>query len=157
MSGKVSAGIMVFRRPGRGAEVLLAHPGGPFWKTKSDGVWSIPKGEFDPHQESPIDAARREFLEELGHPIPDGDVIELGEVTQKGGKSVVAFAVEGDLDPATIVSNTFTIEWPPTSGRTAAFPEIDRVEWFAVDAARGAINSAQAAFLDRLVEVLSRR
>lgn len=157
MSGKVSAGILVFRRSGRGVEVLLAHPGGPFWKTRSDGVWSIPKGEFDPDQEPPIDAARREFLEELGHPVPHGEVIDLGEVTQKGGKTVVAFAVEGDLDPATIVSNTFTMEWPPKSGRMAAFPEIDRVEWFAVDEARGAINSAQAGFLDRLVEALSRR
>jgi predicted NUDIX family NTP pyrophosphohydrolase len=157
MRANRSAGILVFRRPGRGVEVLLAHPGGPFWKVKSDGVWSIPKGEFDPHQESPIDAARREFLEELGHPIPDGEVIELGEVTQKGGKTVVAFAVEGDLDPATVVSNTFTMEWPPQSGRTATFPEIDRVEWFTVDAARGAINSAQTGFLDRLVEALGRR
>ena len=155
MNSRVSAGILLHRRRGEGVEVLLAHPGGPFWKTKSDGVWTIPKGEFDPDRETPFDAARREFQEELGHPAPVGDMIELGEVTQKGGKRVIAFAVEGDLDGSTIMSNTFVVEWPPKSGRMVEFPEIDRVEWFPVDSARSVINAAQAEFLDRLLSVVS--
>ena len=135
-------------------EVLLVHPGGPFWKHKSDGVWSIPKGEFDPDSEDPLTAARREFAEEMGIPAPDGETIELGSVTQKAGKVVVAFALAGDLDPAEVVSNTFTMEWPPKSGRTAEFPEVDRADWFTIEAACTVINSAQAAFLDRLAGVL---
>ena len=135
-------------------EVLLVHPGGPFWKHKSDGVWSIPKGEFDPDSEDPLTAARREFAEEMGIPAPDGEPIELGSVTQKAGKVVVAFALAGDLDPDEMVSNTFTMEWPPKSGRTAEFPEVDRADWFTIEAARTVINSAQAAFLDRLAGVL---
>ena len=149
----VSAGILLYRRADQ-LEVLLVHPGGPFWKNKSDGVWSIPKGEFDPETEDAALAARREFTEELGHPVPDTEGISLGEVTQKAGKRVVAFAVEGDLDPATVVSNTFTIEWPPRSGRQAEFPEVDRAEWFTIDAAHTVINSAQGALLDRLVDAL---
>ena len=148
---KVSAGLLLFRRHA-GLEVLLVHPGGPFWKNKSDGVWSIPKGEFDPETEDPSEAARREFVEEIGRGLPDGTMIELGEVTQKAGKRVLAWAVEGDLDPTTIVSNTFEMEWPPRSGRTASFPEVDRAEWFDLPAARTVINSAQASFLDRLVD-----
>jgi predicted NUDIX family NTP pyrophosphohydrolase len=156
---KVSAGVLLYRGSGDGLEVLLVHPGGPFWKTKSDGVWSIPKGEFDPDAESAEDAAAREFTEELGHPLPNGashesNRIALGEVTQKAGKRVVAFGVRGDLDPASVVSNTFSMEWPPKSGRMAEFPEVDRADWFTVSAARAVINSAQAAFLDRLVEAL---
>ena len=149
----VSAGTLLFRRTA-GLEVLLVHPGGPFWKNKSDGVWSIPKGEFDPTTENPEAAARREFAEELGHDVPAGPMIDLGDVTQKAGKRVVGFAIEGDLDPASIVSNTFTIEWPPRSGREAEFPEVDRAEWFTIEDARTVINSAQATFLDRLVEAL---
>ena len=160
----VSAGILLYRMRDdqwegheHGLEVLLVHPGGPFWKTKSDGVWSIPKGEYDPDTEDALVAAVREFEEELGHPPPPGDPITLGEVTQKAGKRVVAWALEGDLDPGTIVSNTFEMEWPPKSGRTAEFPEIDRAEWFTLDGARTQINSAQAEFLDRLVQSLSER
>ena len=137
-------------------EVLLVHPGGPFWKHKSDGVWSIPKGEFDPESEDPLAAARREFAEELGTDAPDGDQIDLGSVTQKAGKVVVAFALAGDLDPAVVISNMFTMEWPPKSGRTAEFPEVDRADWFTIEAARTVINSAQRAFLDRLADALGR-
>ena len=151
--GKVSAGILLFRRTD-GLEVLLVHPGGPFWKNKSDGVWSIPKGEFDPDTEDPPEAARREFAEELGHEAPPGDSVPLGEVTQKAGKRVLAWAIEGDLDPETIVSNTFEMEWPPRSGRIAAFPEVDRAEWFDVATAATVINSAQATFLDRLADLI---
>ena len=151
---KVSAGILLYRRSGE-LEVLLVHPGGPFWKNKSDGVWSIPKGEFDPDTEEPREAARREFAEELGHDLPDAPMTALGEVTQKSGKRVVAWAIEGDLDPASVVSNTFEIEWPPRSGRRASFPEVDRAEWFDVPTARTVINAAQAAFLDQLVRALS--
>jgi predicted NUDIX family NTP pyrophosphohydrolase len=151
---KISAGVLLYRETGEDVEVLLVHPGGPFWKTKSDGVWSIPKGEFDPAVEKAVDAASREFIEELGHPVPDGDRIDLGEVTQKAGKRVVAFAVRGDLDPGTVVSNTFTLEWPPKSGRMAEFPEVDRADWFTLAAARTVINSAQVAFLERLEAAL---
>ena len=154
LMAKVSAGILLYR-VGDEVEVLLVHPGGPFWKTKSDGVWSIPKGEFDPDTEDALVAALREFEEELGQPPPEGDPIYLGEVTQKAGKRVRAWALEGDLDPDTIMSNTFEMEWPPKSGRTAEFPEIDRGEWFAIGAARSQINSAQAEFLDRLRQSLS--
>lgn len=149
----ISAGILLFRRSIT-LEVLLVHPGGPFWKNKSDGVWSIPKGEFDPDSEDPSDAARREFTEEIGHELPAGPMVPLGEVTQKAGKRVLAWAVEGDLDPDTIMSNSFEMEWPPRSGRTTSFPEVDRAEWFEVPSARTVINSAQAAFLDRLVDHL---
>ncbi len=151
---KMSAGVLLYRGSGDDVEVLLVHPGGPFWKTKSDGVWSIPKGEFDPAVESAEDAAIREFTEELGHPVPDGDRIPLGEVTQKAGKRVVAFAVRGDIHPDTVVSNTFSLEWPPTSGRMAEFPEVDRADWFTPSAARTVINSAQVAFLERLEAAL---
>ena len=123
-------------------------------ENKSDGVWSIPKGEFDPGSEHAIDAAKREFAEEIGHAAP-ASLIPLGEVTQKAGKRVVAFASEGNLDPAFVRSNTFTMEWPPRSGIQAEFPEVDRAEWFAIEDARSVINQAQAAFLDRLVEALS--
>jgi predicted NUDIX family NTP pyrophosphohydrolase len=146
----------MFRTSTDGIEVLLVHPGGPFWKNKSDGVWSIPKGEFDAGAEQPIDAATREFGEELGHPPPSGPFLDLGDVTQKAGKRVHAFAVRGDLDPSAVVSNTFTMEWPPKSGRVAEFPEVDRVEWFTIETARTVINGAQATLLDRLVVVLDR-
>jgi predicted NUDIX family NTP pyrophosphohydrolase len=148
-----SAGVLVYRIA-NDLEVLLVHPGGPFWKHKSDGVWSIPKGEFDPESEDPLTAARREFAEELGASAPDGEPIELGSVTQKAGKVVVGFALAGDLDPAEVKSNTFTMEWPPKSGRTAEFPEVDRADWFTLEAARTVINSAQIAFLDRLAGIL---
>ncbi len=151
----VSAGLLVYRVRDGVVEVLLVHPGGPFWRNRSDGVWSIPKGEFDPASETALEAASREFGEEIGHTPPAGVAIDLGEVVQNAGKRVVAFAVEGDLDPDSIASNTFSMEWPPRSGSTAEFPEVDRAAWFPLDAARSAINPAQAALLDRLSESLA--
>jgi predicted NUDIX family NTP pyrophosphohydrolase len=150
-----SAGILLHRRGAHGTEVLLAHPGGPFWARKDLGAWSIPKGELD-EGEDPRGGALREFAEETGTQLPDGALEELGSVKQKSGKLVVAFAVEGDLDPATLVSNTFEVEWPPRSGRIQEFPEIDRAEWFDLDTAREKLNPAQAAFVDRLDELLAR-
>ena len=149
----MSAGILLYRR-GQDVEVLLVHPGGPFWANKDEGAWSIPKGEH-PEEEDPREAAWREFREELGSQPPAGQPIDLGEVVQKAGKVVRAFALEGDLDPAQVVSNTFAIEWPPRSGRIQEFPEVDRAEWFAVSQARVRLNPAQIAFLDRLEEALA--
>ena len=128
---------------------MLVHPGGPFWAKKDAGAWSIPKGEYEP-DEPALAAARREFVEELGISVPDGDVIELGEIVQKGGKIVTAFAVEADLDVSDAVSNTFEMAWPPRSGVMRTFPEVDRVEWFGLDVARDKILAAQQPFLDRL-------
>lgn len=145
---KRSAGILLFRRT-PALEVLLAHPGGPLHANKD--VWTVPKGEYD-DLELPRAAAYREFEEELGHPVPDGPALDLGEVVQKGGKRVVAWGVEGDLDPASAVSNTFGRSW---QGRWQEFPEIDRVQWFEVPTARTKINPAQAAYLDRLLEALA--
>jgi predicted NUDIX family NTP pyrophosphohydrolase len=148
-----SAGILLHRGGADGREVLLVHPGGPFWAKRDDGAWSIPKGEYDP-DEDPRLAARREFEEELGSALPgDAELRELGEVRQKNGKLVVAWAVEGDLDATAARSNTFELEWPPRSGRRQEFPEIDRAEWFAVARAREKLLPAQVAFLDRLEEV----
>lgn len=148
---KVSAGILGWRR--RAAlEVLLVHPGGPFFAKKDAGAWSIPKGLLEAG-EAPQDAAVRELREETGWTV-DGPLVPLGTVTQKGGKVVHAFAAAMDVDPATMVPGTFTMEWPPASGRQAEFPEVDRAQWFTLDAARAALNEAQAAFLDRLVALL---
>ena len=144
-----SAGILLYRRGGDGLEVLLVHPGGPFFARRDDGAWSIPKGLYEVGEE-PLAAARREFAEELGSPCPDGEALELGEIRQKNGKRVTAWAVEGDLDAGAITSNTFEIEWPPRSGRRQEFPEVDRAAWFGLAAARTKILAAQAAFLDRL-------
>lgn len=144
-----SAGLLLHRRTPAGLEVLLVHPGGPFWARRDAGAWSIPKGEADPG-EDPLAAARREFTEELGSAPPDGEAIALGEVRQRSGKRVTAWALAGDLDPATVVSNSFSVEWPPRSGRTQEFPEIDRAQWFELDAAREKLIAGQAAFLDRL-------
>lgn len=148
-----SAGILVYRRtPGGGIEVLLGHMGGPFWARKDAGAWSIPKGEYGT-EEGAESAARREFEEELGLPLPDGELIDLGEVRQSR-KVVRAWAIEGDLDPATAASNTFEIEWPPGSGRRATFPEIDRYEWFDPATARTKLVKGQIPLLDRLVELV---
>jgi predicted NUDIX family NTP pyrophosphohydrolase len=149
-----SAGILLYRVGDRGLEVLLVHPGGPFFARKDDGAWGIPKGLYEDDEE-PLAAARREFAEELGSPCPDGPALDLGEIRQKNGKRVTAWALEGDLDAETITSNTFTIEWPPRSGRRQEFPEIDRAGWFALDAARVKILAAQAPLLDRLAEQLA--
>lgn len=146
-----SAGILLWRTGAGGLEVLLAHPGGPLWARKDAGVWSVVKGEFEPDEDPPA-VARREFAEETGHELPPGEWLDLGEVRQKSGKLVHAWAVEGNLDPATAVSNTFEMEWPPRSGRRAAFPEVDRVEWFDLTEARHRINEGQIPFLDRLQE-----
>jgi predicted NUDIX family NTP pyrophosphohydrolase len=146
-----SAGLLLFRRTGEGVEVLLGHMGGPFFARRDAGAWTVPKGEYGP-DEPAWEAARREFEEELGLPPPEGEAVPLGEVRQSGGKVVTAWAVEGDLDPASVVPGTFTMEWPPRSGRTREFPELDRVAWFPPERARELIVSAQAAFLDRLTE-----
>ncbi|WP_181802771.1 NUDIX domain-containing protein [Streptomyces shenzhenensis] len=146
-----SAGLLLFRRTGAGLEVLLGHMGGPYFAKKDAGAWTVPKGEYEP-AEPAWEAARREFQEELGLPPPDGPAIELGEVRQSNGKIVTAWAVEADLDPATIVPGTFVMEWPPRSGRIQEFPELDRVAWLTADRAREVIVTAQAAFLDRLAE-----
>ncbi|MEW2395371.1 NUDIX domain-containing protein [Streptomyces sp. NPDC046862] len=146
-----SAGLLLYRRTADGLEVLLGHMGGPFFARRNSGAWTVPKGEYEP-DEPAWDAARREFEEELGLPPPDGEAVALGEVRQSGGKTVTAWAVEADLDPATVVPGTFRMEWPPKSGRVQEFPELDRVEWLGLDRAREVIVTAQTAFLDRLAE-----
>jgi predicted NUDIX family NTP pyrophosphohydrolase len=151
-TGRTSAGILLWRRRGDGVEVLLGHPGGPLWAKKDAGHWTVVKGEIEPG-EAPQEVARREFAEETGHELPDGPMVDLGEIRQKSGKVVHAWGVEGDLDPTTAVSNTFEMEWPPRSGRRVEFPEIDRVEWFDLGEARQRLKDAQAPFLDRLEAV----
>ena len=148
---KRSAGLLLFRHTDHGLEVLLGHMGGPFFARRDAGAWTVPKGEYEP-DEPAWDAARREFQEELGLAPPDGGAVALGEVRQTNGKIVTAWAVAADLDPATISPGTFRMEWPPRSGRIQEFPELDRVAWFGLDAARAVIVKAQAAFLDRLTE-----
>ncbi|AJP00885.1 DNA mismatch repair protein MutT [Streptomyces cyaneogriseus subsp. noncyanogenus] len=150
-AGRRSAGLLLHRRAGDRLEVLLGHMGGPFFARRDAGAWTIPKGEYGP-DETAWEAARREFEEELGLPPPDGEAVPLGEVRQAGGKTVTAWAVEADLDPATIAPGTFRMEWPPRSGRIQEFPELDRVAWFRLERAREVIVKAQAAFLDRLAE-----
>jgi predicted NUDIX family NTP pyrophosphohydrolase len=143
-----SAGIVLYRNA---LEVLLVHPGGPFFAKKDAGVWSIPKGEYE-DGDDPLACALREFEEELGTPLVADSRIELGTIVQRGGKQVIAWAVAGDLDPSTASSNTFTMEWPPRSGRQQEFPEVDRAEWFSVDEAREKLVPAQVELVDRLVE-----
>ncbi len=144
-----SAGIVLHRDAGGAPEVLLVHPGGPVWSRRDAGAWSIPKGEYEPG-EDPLAAARREFEEELGTAAPGGEPVDLGEVRQKSGKRVRAWALAGDLDATAIHSNSFTMEWPPRSGRQQEFPEVDRAQWFGLAQAREKINPAQAELLDRL-------
>jgi predicted NUDIX family NTP pyrophosphohydrolase len=152
MAGTSSAGLLLYRIRHAAIEVLLVHPGGPYWKPKDDGAWSIPKGEMSP-AEDPLVAARREFFEETGVAI-EGDLRVLKPIRQPGGKIVHAWAVEGDLDPTTIVSNTFEIEWPPRSGRLQSFPEIDRAAWFALPEARRKILRGQVPLLEELAQTL---
>lgn len=149
---RLSAGIALYRRTPRGLELFLVHPGGPFWAKKDDGAWSFPKGEYE-DDEAPLAAARREYREETGFEV-DGDFVALDPVKQKGGKVVQVFAVEGNCDPARIRSNTFTMEWPPRSGQTAAFPEVDRAGWFAPTEAKRKLNPAQSSIVDQLCRVL---
>ncbi|KOX48803.1 DNA mismatch repair protein MutT [Streptomyces sp. NRRL F-7442] len=139
------------RGPDGGLQVLLGHMGGPYYARRDAGAWTVPKGEYDP-AEPAWEAARREFREELGLAPPEGEAVALGEVRQAGGKTVAVWAVAADLDPAAVVPGTFRMEWPPKSGRTEEFPELDRVAWFPLDRAREVIVKAQAAFLDRLTE-----
>jgi predicted NUDIX family NTP pyrophosphohydrolase len=153
-SGRTSAGILLWRSRGGRREVLLGHPGGPYFSGKDADHWTVLKGEADPGEDL-LAVARREFEEETGSPTPEGPAIELGEIRQKSGKRVLAWAVEGDLDTQSAVSNSFEMEWPPRSGRMREFPEIDRVEWFGLDDARDKIKAAQAPFLDRLERTLT--
>ena len=155
MADRISAGILLHRSRDGHLEVLLAHPGGPFHATKDLGAWSIPKGEVEPGEDL-VDVARREFGEETGHAAPEDGAIPLGTIRQRGGKLVHAWALPGDLDPAAARSNTFSLEWPPGSGRLEAFPEIDRVAWFDLGEARVRLKDSQVPFLDRLVDALGR-
>lgn len=151
---KHSAGILLYRLVHKKPEVFLVHPGGPYWKNKDAGSWTIPKGEITEEEEA-LKAAIREFREETGASLV-GPFLPLSPVRQKGGKEIQAWAVSGDLDPATLVSNTFDMEWPPRSGKYQSFPEVDRGEWFTIDAASTAINPAQIALLEQLLVFLSK-
>ncbi len=150
---KHSAGILMFRSRASSLEVLLVHPGGPFWAKKDEGAWSIPKGEFNIDTEGPLEAAKREFAEETGF-TPGGDFIYLDTLSQSSMKIVHAWAVEGDCDAAHIKSNTFSMEWPPRSGKQQEFPEIDRAGWFDIETAKTKILKGQTAFIDRLLDRL---
>ena len=154
MANPISAGLLAYRGAPDGTEFLLVHPGGPFWKDRDAHAWSVAKGEYGPDEEA-LDAAEREFAEELGITAPAGPRIDLGEVRQSSGKVVRAWAVEvDDLPAGAVVSNTFELEWPPRSGVLQAFPEVDRAEWMTVDEARGRLVRAQVAFLGRLVDLV---
>ena len=145
---EISAGILLHRRRSSGREILLVHPGGPFWARKDAAAWSIPKGLIDPGEDREA-AARREFGEEVGA-VPEGALALLGEFRLSSSKQLVVFALEGDFDPATLVSNSFEMEWPPRSGRRQSFPEVDRAEWFGLDAARAKLHLGQQALVDAL-------
>jgi len=149
VTGSASAGILLYRRRGSGLEVLIAHPGGPFWARRDRGAWSIPKGEPEPGE--PLrDAACREFAEETGGVVDPAALVSLGSVFQRAGKEVHAWAAEGDFEPSELRCNTIEIEWPPRSGRVQTIPEIDRVAWYPLDTAAEKLNPAQAALLQRL-------
>lgn len=150
---KTSAGILMWRRRKGELELLLGHFGGPMWRNRDDGAWAIPKGLMEPG-ESAEETARREFEEEIGH-RPEGALTYLGRIRQKGGKWVEAFAVQGEVDPKTIASNLFTLEWPPRSGRFESFPEIDRVEWFTLDSARKKILNSQLPLIELIEQSLN--
>ena len=150
---KLSAGILLYRSEGSSLELLLVHPGGPFWAKKDLGAWSIPKGEYAAG-EDPLAVAKREFEEELGVPPPQGTSLDLGEIKQPSRKIITAFALRGGFDPARLKSNRFELEWPPRSGRLQSFPEVDRAAWFTPAAARVKILPGQAPFIDRLLETL---
>ena len=151
---KLSAGLLLYRLGEQGIEVLIGHPGGPFWARKDEGAWSIPKGEYI-EGEDPWTVAQREFREELGKTAPDGPRIDLAPVKQPGGKVVTAFAVRGDLDLDGMFSNTFTLEWPKGSGNVRDYPEVDRAGWFLIDEARSKLLKGQRPLLDCLLDVLA--
>lgn len=155
MSRRESAGLLLYRRRNGDVEVLLAHPGGPFWRRRDDGAWTIPKGEIEAGEHR-LAAARREFEEETGY-RPRGEAQSLGSIRQSGGKVVHVWAIEEDWQPSNLVSNTFDIEWPPRSGQHSAFPELDRAQWFDLPAARVKILKGQAELLDRLSSMLASR
>lgn len=152
---KHSAGLLLYREREGSLEILLVHPGGPFWARKDEGAWSIPKGEFDA-EEDPLAAAKREFAEETGFPPPEGEMIPLVPLRQASGKIIHAWAVKGDMDPAQLRSNVFTMEWPPGSGKRQEFPEIDRAAWFALEEAGRKIAKGQADFIKQLMGYCSR-
>lgn len=151
---KNSAGLLLYRFNNKILEVLLVHPGGPFFTKKDSGAWSIPKGEFW-EDENPLDAAKREFKEEIGADVPDTDFIELSPIEQKNNKTVYSWAFQGDIDTSTIKSNTFELEWPPKSGKMRSFPEIDKGEWFTIATAKEKINIRQVPLLDELQKKVS--
>lgn len=150
---KLSAGVLLYRKKDKDYEVLLGHPGGPFYWKKDNGVWSIPKGEFD-EGEDPLAAAKREFEEEIGSPPPSGDMKEVGSIRLSNGKIIYAWALEGDMDVSNVASNNFELEWPPKSGNMQKFPEIDRAGWFSLPEAAAKITKSQIPLLNRLVELL---
>lgn len=152
MTKKRSAGILLYRNRGRVLEILLVHPGGPFWASKDAGAWSIPKGEIDEDADA-LECAKREFLEETGSPL-EGTFVPLAPLKQRSGKIVQAWAVQGDFDAASIRSNTFSMEWPPRSGKQQEFPEVDRAEWFPLSRAREKLLAGQCGFLDELEQKL---
>jgi predicted NUDIX family NTP pyrophosphohydrolase len=150
---KQSAGILLFRRTTASAEVLLGHPGGPFWRNKDKGAWSVPKGEYEADEE-PLVAACREFQEETGQAVPDGERIDLGEMKRKDGKVIHVWAIEGAIDEQHIMSNMFEIEWPPKTGQMQSFPEIDRAAWYGLNQAPMKMHQGQGVFIERLAEHL---
>lgn len=156
MKSRLSAGLLVYRHGSSGTEVFLVHPGGPFWTHRDLAVWSLPKGEVCEGEEA-LDTALREFAEETGQPAPAGPYLPLTPVKQAGGKTVQAWCVEGAVDAAAVRSNTFTLEWPPRSGKLREFPEVDRAAWFSLADARVKLNAAQAAFIDQLEALLARK
>ncbi|MEW2635659.1 NUDIX domain-containing protein [Streptomyces sp. NPDC048389] len=155
MVTKRSAGLLLWRRRPTGVEVLIGHMGGPFWQSRDEAAWSIPKGEYEPDEE-PMAAARREFEEELGLQAPDGEWQPLGEARQSNGKVVTAWAIEGDLDTSLVVPGTFTMEWPRGSGEVREFPEVDRAEWCGLEEARSRLVNGQRVFLERLLPLVER-
>jgi predicted NUDIX family NTP pyrophosphohydrolase len=150
---KLSAGILLFRKRGPTLQLFLVHPGGPFWRNKDAGAWSIPKGEYE-DGEDPLDAAKREFLEETGIDA-HGEFLPLGEIKQPSGKVITTWALEGDCEPSAVRSNIFSMEWPPKSGRQQEFPEVDRADWFTVNEAKTRIAKGQIGFIDRVVALTS--
>ena len=154
MAKKKSAGLLLYRENSAGLEVLLVHPGGPFWQKKDDGSWTVPKGEFDDN-EDPLQAAKREFEEETGAAPPDGEYLPLKPIKQPSGKTVYAWAIDGDFDPANLRSNMFPVEWPPNTGKLQQFPEIDRAAWLRPEIAKRKITKGQAPLIDQLLTIVN--